>query len=161
MNAAVAFDAVRFRVLLPADIDHLAAMERRAYAGKGWNRGIFTDCLRNGYICRGLVAGERISGYYIVSVGAGESHLLNLVVDPDCQRRGFGRSLLFHALAEACQAGAECIFLEVRPSNVAARRLYEQEGFSEFGRRRGYYPASERGGPEDALVLCLKLQRPS
>lgn len=156
MNAVVAYDLPQIRELLPSDLNQLAWIEDRAYA-HGWSRGILADCLRNEYVCHGLVLMERIRGYYIVSVGAGESHLLNLAVDPDFQRRGFGRELLAHALREATRAGAECMFLEVRPTNVTAKALYAQEGFSEFGCRRGYYPGSEQGGSEDALVLCRRL----
>jgi ribosomal-protein-alanine N-acetyltransferase len=48
------------------------------------------------------------------------------------------------------------MFLEVRPSNSAARALYARAGFREIGLRRGYYPARE--GREDALVLELALE---
>jgi ribosomal-protein-alanine N-acetyltransferase len=47
------------------------------------------------------------------------------------------------------------VFLEVRPSNVSARTLYEDEGFNELGCRRDYYPAGD--GREDALILARTL----
>lgn len=156
MNAAVVFDLPHIRALDPADIEPVFSIERRAYRS-GWSRGVLMDCLRNDYVCQGLLTVDRIRGYYFVTVGAGESHLLNLAVDPDFQNRGFGTELLAHALREAAAAGAECVFLEVRPSNDSARLLYARQGFSEFGRRRGYYPTSKWGTPESALVLCRRL----
>ena len=47
-------------------------------------------------------------------------------------------------------------FLEVRPSNTAAIRLYLSLGFEQVGVRRGYYQAL--GGREDAAVLKLTLR---
>jgi ribosomal-protein-alanine N-acetyltransferase len=156
VNAVVAPEPRNVRILLPVDIDRVSTIESRAYA-RGWSRGIFADCLRSGYICRGLVLGTGLVGYYIASVAAGESHLLNLVVDPDHQRRGFGRLLLHHAVEQVRDNDAECMFLEVRPSNSAARRLYQSNGFSLFGCRRGYYPPTSQALREDALVLCRRL----
>ena len=54
-------------------------------------------------------------------------------------------------MAEARRAGAQFFFLEVRASNQAAIRLYEQQGFNEMGRRRNYYPAVN--GREDAILM--------
>jgi ribosomal protein S18 acetylase RimI-like enzyme len=56
-------------------------------------------------------------------------------------------------LALARSRGAEEIFLEVRESNLAARRLYETSGFSESGRRQSYYQQPQ----EDAIVYHLGL----
>jgi ribosomal-protein-alanine N-acetyltransferase len=47
------------------------------------------------------------------------------------------------------------MYLEVRPSNAAARALYRAEGFAEVGLRRDYYPAA--GGREDAVIMELRL----
>ncbi|MGH8160901.1 MAG: ribosomal protein S18-alanine N-acetyltransferase, partial [Gammaproteobacteria bacterium] len=127
----------------------------------GWSRGIFSDCLRMGYYCRGLDCADELAGYGIVSVAAEESHLLNLAVEPRWQRRGLAWMLLADATEFARRESAQCMFLEVRPSNAAARALYTRAGFKEFGRRRDYYPPRARGGSEDALVLCRHFQRES
>jgi ribosomal-protein-alanine N-acetyltransferase len=156
MNAVVAFDPPVLRALVPDDLDRMATIEARAYA-RGWTRGIFSDCLRIGYYCRGLECGGELAGYGIVSVAAAESHLLNLAVDPDYQRRGFAKMLLADVTEFARGANAECMFLEVRPSNAAALALYMHTGFNEFGRRRGYYPPTSGGEREDALILCRRL----
>ena len=67
------------------------------------------------------------------------------------QRRGHGSALLKEAMRAARENGAKKIFLEVRPSNLAGKALYERFGFRKIALRRGYYPA--QGGREDALVL--------
>jgi ribosomal-protein-alanine N-acetyltransferase len=49
----------------------------------------------------------------------------------------------------------QVIFLEVRPSNLPALKLYRSAGFCEVGQRRDYYPAVK--GREDALVMAKEL----
>jgi len=133
------------------DVPTVLRNERRAYTHP-WTEGIFVDCVKSGYECWLFVLEGRNVGHGILSVAAGESHLLNVCINPDVQGRGYGRILVDFILDRARQAGATCVFLEVRPSNVVACRLYEELGFNEVGVRKNYYPAFV--GREDALVLA-------
>lgn len=137
------------------DVDAVMAVERTAYPYP-WTTGIFQDCLRIGYCCWVAEADEGIVGYAVMSIGAGEAHLLNLCVAPVRQRTGLGRQMLDSMLELARSHRAKTMFLEVRPSNAAALHLYRVSGFVEVGLRNGYYPAS-RGQREDAVVLALPL----
>ena len=96
-----------------------------------------------------------IEAYGIISVAADEAHLLNICVRKESRQQGIGRKMLRHLVAIARRHNTEVIFLEVRPSNAAARALYEDEGFNELGNRRDYYPAGD--GREDALILARTL----
>lgn len=136
------------------DLDEVVAIESGAYSHP-WTRGNFADSLRSGYACRTLREGDDLVGYFVVMVAAGEAHLLNLTIAPSHQRRGHGSALLGEVARIARERGARNLFLEVRPSNVAAQRLYERFGFRRIAVRRGYYPA--HAGREDALVLVLAL----
>jgi ribosomal-protein-alanine N-acetyltransferase len=104
-----------------------------------------------GYSCWVCGRGGIIEGYGVISVAAGESHLLNLCIRNDSRRQGVGRKLLRHLISIARRHDAEVVFLEVRPSNESARQLYASEGFNELGTRRDYYPRGS--GREDALIL--------
>ncbi|HSG91195.1 MAG TPA: ribosomal protein S18-alanine N-acetyltransferase [Pseudomonadales bacterium] len=138
-----------------ADLDAVLSIEHRAYPYP-WTEVIFRDCLRVGYSCWVAECSAGVIAYTVLSIAAGEAHLLNLCVDPSRQREGIGRRLLRHALRLAREHGADTLFLEVRPSNDAAVNLYRDAGFVEIGTRRDYYPA--RGlKREDALVLALPL----
>jgi ribosomal-protein-alanine N-acetyltransferase len=137
-----------------ADIPAVLEIEYAAYAYP-WNEGTYLDCLRVGYSMWLMEYRKEVCGYGILSMGAGEAHLLNICVSPTHQGKGLGRELLAHMIEVARSHGNEMMFLEVRPSNIAAIRLYESVGFSEVGVRRGYYPAPT--GREDALVLALQL----
>lgn len=154
MSAVRIHEACLFRPMSEADLDTVMDIERRAYSF-GWTDGIFADCLRVGYCCWVLTQEEQVIGYGVMSVAAGEAHMLNVCVDPKRQRCGLGRHLMERMIELARAYGAGQMLLEVRPGNKAARALYATMGFSEVGRRKDYYPAA--GGREDALILCLDL----
>jgi [ribosomal protein S18]-alanine N-acetyltransferase len=139
-----------FRSAREADIPEILRIERQSYDFP-WTEGIFRDCLRVNYTCRVAEIGLAIAGYGIMSVAAGEAHLLNLCVGVDFRCRGIGGRLLAHLLQVAASAGARDAFLEARPSNTSAIRLYQALGFVQIGVRRGYYQAVD--GREDAIVL--------
>ena len=148
--------AIRYRRMTEADLERVIRIEYDAYRF-GWTLGIFQDCLRVGYHCLVQEIDGEIVGYAIVSSAAGEAHLLNLCIAPAHQRRGLARHLLAQVLDLARHTGADDIFLEVRPTNQTARRLYEAAEFVEVSRRRGYYPAEQ--GREDALVMARSLRQ--
>lgn len=153
--APVQVDAeMALRGMRGADLTRVVAIERRAY-DYPWSAGIFKDCLRAGYTCRVIERDTRLLGYAIMIAAADEAHLLNVCVDPMHQGRGLGGVLVRHMLTLAGRLKAHAVYLEVRPSNRAARALYARHGFIETGLRKGYYPDAQ--GREDALVLVRDL----
>ncbi|MFP4208531.1 MAG: ribosomal protein S18-alanine N-acetyltransferase [Wenzhouxiangella sp.] len=145
---------IAVRAMLREDLQTVLAIEQAAYPYP-WSAGIFADCLRVGYRCQVVTEQDRICGYAIYSSALDEAHLLNLCISPARRRAGLASLLLDHVLRELTLAGVDRVFLEVRPSNKAALRLYARHAFEQIGRRPGYYPAP--GGREDALVLLRHL----
>ena len=94
-------------------------------------------------------AARGLLGYVVALVAGLEAEIADLAVAPEVRRLGVGRALLQRVLAELGEASVQTVYLEVRESNLAARRLYETHGFDAVGRRRAYY----RSPIEDALVL--------
>ena len=84
-----------------------------------------------------------------------ELEILNLAVDPAWRGRGCGARLLRLVLRTAANMGIERAVLETRSGNIAALALYKGQGFTQVGRRPGYYHDSG----EDALVLELLLRK--
>jgi ribosomal-protein-alanine N-acetyltransferase len=143
------------RAMTVADVPAVAAIEQRAYpAPQPWSAGIFRDCLRVGYLCRVLELEGAVAGYGILSIAAGEAHLLNVCVAPELQGGGLGRRLVMHMLDLADRYKAHTVYLEVRPSNAVARALYKSLGFRRIGVRKSYYPALPGDVREDALQLA-------
>ena len=143
---------VHTRTMVHDDLAQVSDIERRSYDFP-WSHGVFRDCLLAGYTCIVLERGDTVAGYGILSVAAGEAHVLNICVDPDYRRLGYGDRLLDELLARARAASVKEVFLEVRPSNVNALSLYRKKGFRQIAQRRAYYQA--RSGREDAAVLSL------
>jgi [ribosomal protein S18]-alanine N-acetyltransferase len=135
-------------------LDAIVAIEERVHVHP-WTRGNFADSIAAGYHCWVAHRQGALAGYGVVMIAAGEAHLLNLSIASEWQRRGVGAELTRFFVRLAADYGADKIFLEVRPSNVAARALYSALGFAEIGVRRDYYPAP--GGREDAVIMELPL----
>jgi len=143
-----------YRRMTADDLEAVTAIERAVHAHP-WTRGNFSDSLGAGYHCWTAECGGLVIGYSVVMIAAGEAHLLNMSIAGGWQRRGLGSELLRFIIKLARDYAADKIYLEVRPTNAAARALYGGAGFSEIAVRRGYYPAG--GRREDAVVMELLL----
>lgn len=148
---------VTVRRMVEADVPAVQRIETASYRFP-WSAGIFRDCLRAGYWCRVIEIDSELIGYAVLSIAADEAHILNICVEPERRCLGIGARLLQHLLEVSQGQGARVVFLEVRPSNLAAVRLYHGRGFEQVGTRRGYYQAEQ--GREDAIVMRLALNPP-
>ena len=97
----------------------------------------------------------RPSGFVVYSRVLDEVCIHNIAVHPALQCSGFGQLLLAAMLAQARDGGAAYCYLEVRESNLPARRLYERLGFNRDGVRKNYYPTAT--GREDAVLMSRVL----
>lgn len=136
------------------DLAMVSDIERRSYEFP-WSHGVFRDCLLAGYQNIVLIRENRVAGYGILSVAAGEAHILNLCVEPVFRSLGYGGRLLDEMLFRARAASVREVFLEVRPSNETALALYRKKGFYQVANRPAYYQSHQ--GREDAAVLAKKL----
>lgn len=149
--SAVVDNKPHIRTMGRRDIDAVLGIERAAYDFP-WSANIFGECLKVGYVCRVCLNGAGLAGYGIMSVGAGECHIMNLCVHPEQTGNGYGSLLMADLLNIARRSNAHMAFLEVRTSNRRAHLLYQHLGFNEVGIRKNYYPALK--GREDAYVLA-------
>ena len=113
----------QYRRMAAADLDAVMAIENVIYPHP-WTRGNFSDSLIAGYHCWVLEIAGELAGYAVVTIAAGEAHLLNLSIAAAWQRRGYGREMLAFLIKCARDFGVVRMFLEVRPSNAAGRSLY-------------------------------------
>ncbi len=148
--SAVPIPQLQFRRMRTGDLPEIARLEKSLYAFP-WSLGNFRDSLTAGYDCWTVAHGESVIGYAVLMVAGDEAHLLNIAIAGEWHSQGIGRGFLEHMVAEARQAGSQIVYLEVRPSNLAARHLYRTAGFQQIAIRPSYYPAV--GGREDALFL--------
>ena len=145
---------LRFRRMTLSDVKRVMKVEQEVYQFP-WTERIFSDCIRVGYHCWLALQGQDIVGHAVISVTAGESHMLNLSIASNHQRKGFGSQFIEFLVEEARAREAQTMLLEVRPSNTAAINCYNSAGFNEIGSRKDYYPAAE--GREDALLFARNI----
>lgn len=145
---------LRLRDMSAADLDTVTIIEQQIHAHP-WTRGNFSDALASNNLCKVLEQEDTIIGYLVMLPAVDEMELLDIGITTQHQHKGWGRRLLDEALGIARARDMTRMLLEVRPSNVAARRLYERAGFSQIGLRRSYYPTGS--GREDAIVMECRL----
>lgn len=146
---------LRFHALRESDVDAVVAIEKEVYVFP-WTAGNFLDSLDSGYLCLGAFVRGELVAYAVLMRAVDEAHLLNLAVADGWQRRGIAALFLTRLIEEARALHCNEFYLEVRPSNLAARALYDRFGFRQVGLRRDYYPAVT--GREDALFLSLGIR---
>jgi len=143
-------DSLSIEPMALADLDSVLRIERVSFPTP-WSRRAFLYELKENRTARcwvARIAGELVGYLCLWEVGS-ELHITNLAVHPEWRRRGIARTLLSTILEDARRRRLSSAFLEVRPTNLEARGLYEGFGFHVIGRRKGYY--FDTG--EDALIM--------
>ncbi|MGC8633653.1 MAG: ribosomal protein S18-alanine N-acetyltransferase [Candidatus Limnocylindrales bacterium] len=132
------------------DIPAVHEIERASFTAP-WPAHAFRQELEANRLARYVVAwaNDRIVGYAGLWQMVDEAHVTTFAVAPDCRRQGVGEALLTELLGIAESVGASVATLEVRVSNLPARRLYEKYGFRPVGVRPRYYTDNN----EDALIM--------
>jgi ribosomal-protein-alanine N-acetyltransferase len=145
-----------FEPMQATDVLDVLAIEEKVYLHP-WSKANFVDSLLSGYDTW-LVRdpSQLVLGYYLLMPVLDEAHLLNIAVRGDAHHQGIGRMLMDHAAALARGKEITSVLLEVRPSNIRALAVYQRYGFTQIGRRKGYYPAADNQR-EDAVVMRLQL----
>lgn len=147
-----------FRPMTWDDITPVVALEQVTFSSP-WSREAFETELASNVMARYVVleVEGKVAGYAGMWIVVNEAHIMNVAVEAPLRGRGLGELLMRHMLEVAAKNGAERMTLEVRRSNMTARKLYDKLGFVESGVRAGYY--SDNG--EDALLLWLDNLAPS
>ena len=142
--------SVRIEPMGMEDIPAVHRIERQSFPVP-WPDQAFRQELRTNRLARYLVArsGQEVVGYAGAWLMVDEVHVTTFAVSPDARRRGIGARLMLAVVRLAWELGAQVITLEVRLSNMPARRLYTRFGFRPVGLRPRYY--SDNG--EDALIM--------
>lgn len=143
-----------FKKITASDVDQLMVIENLCHSHP-WNEKTFSSCIGGRYFGFYLTVENKRTGFYIGEYVAGEATLMDICVSPKHQGNSYGRFLLEHFFKQAKELGGEQAFLEVRAKNISALMMYINQGFSEIGRRTGYYPSEI--GYEDAIVMKKKL----
>ncbi len=133
------------------DLDGVLEVEAETFTNP-WTREMYAWELRNRAMCHIYLVRLpecRVAGFCAFWLLFDEMHINNVAIRPAYRGRGLGTALMHHVLETTHRLGARRATLEVRASNVHARRLYDRLGFRQAGLRRNYYSHPV----EDALIL--------
>jgi ribosomal-protein-alanine acetyltransferase len=141
------------------DVAEMIRLERQCTTTTHWSEQQYLDLLvvrAESPTRLALVAHEEgssaLAGFLVARHSPPKWELENIVVAPEVRRTGIGKKLMDTLLVLARQTNSDAVLLEVRESNTAARRLYEELGFKENGQRRTYYT-----NPSEDAVLYSKI----
>lgn len=146
---------VAIRLAAPEDIDAVLELERGATTAAHWSRAKYEAIFQPKgapRLCL-VVESDSVQAFLVAQTAGPEWELENIVVAASARRQGLGTGLISELLKQARQRGAQAVVLEVRPSNAAARYLYQSGGFVEAGLRPRYYQNPQ----EDAIVYRCNL----
>lgn len=140
---------IKFRRMTKDDADAVAELELKCFA-MPWSRADFFREVKNELA--EYVVGEldkKIVAYAGAWVSFDQAEVMHVAVTPELRGQGVGTILFGELIKAVKERGAKSITLEVRPSNIAAIKLYENFGLRSVGRRKNYY----RDNDEDALIM--------
>lgn len=143
------------RKMMPEHLEGIMAIERTSFSPPWSENAIISEMLSGNTVALVALKGARLVGYVTALTAGEDAHIHKVAVHPRFRRRGIARALTKRCLDKLRQRGCKNVYLEVRPSNEPAIKLYETFGFKIDGRRKAYYVAPE----EDAILMSLRKQR--
>ncbi|MFB0982235.1 MAG: ribosomal protein S18-alanine N-acetyltransferase [Alteromonadaceae bacterium] len=147
---------LNYTIISVKDVENLMPIETACHSHP-WSEKTFISCIGNRYFGYYLKVQDTLIGFYIGEHVAGEATLMDICVLPDQQGNGYGKALLEHFFKESKKLNNTIVWLEVRSKNISAQMMYINNGFTETGRRTGYYPSASGFGYEDAIVMKKNL----
>ncbi|MFH1074617.1 MAG: ribosomal protein S18-alanine N-acetyltransferase [Candidatus Firestonebacteria bacterium] len=140
------------RKMLESDVDAVAALEASVFT-LPWSRTLILKDIKENKSARFFTARKDnlLVGYGGFWLLQDEMNIVNIAVHPEYRKKGLGKALLKHLLAEGVKEGAKIATLDVRETNTAARCLYESAGFIMIAVRNKYYSDNR----ENAVVMWL------
>jgi len=141
---------VNFEEMRLEHLSQVVQIENASYPSP-WSRHSFAyEVMKNSFACYIVaISGKKVVGYAGMWLILDEAHITNVAVHPNYRKAGIGRALMMQMIGRAVVTGSNRMTLEVRPSNNAARHLYNKLGFKEGGVRKGYYIDTN----EDAIIM--------
>lgn len=135
------------------DLPELVAVSQAAFVADGWSaENLASELALDFSHCLVARAGA-VVGYLVFWCVLDEVHILQVATAPPWRGRGIASALVARTLEDGQALGGRSFLLEVRVSNLAARRLYERHGFGAIALRRRYYEHPV----EDAVVMARYL----
>lgn len=155
MSTDYSKEKIEIRLATLQDLQDIHRLELECFAIPWSLQSLKTDLKENCQVASYLVACDHgtIAGYIGMWQVLDEAQITNLAVARDYRGKGIGRSLVRELCLLAGTKGIVKLTLEVRPSNIPARRVYGETGFVEISKRKAYY----KDNGEDAIIMLKNI----
>lgn len=141
------------RDMKEGDVSAVARIEKMSFSLAWSETSFFNETHKPRALPKVAVLNGSVVGYVCSDYVGDECHILNLAVHPDYRKQGIATALVEHILEQLKLHACRFLYLEVRASNYAARKLYQGFGFKIVGTRKNYYVAPV----EDAVIMMLEI----
>ena len=125
-----------------------------------WSQLQFTTSIENSKnLCYCLSQNGKTIGYLIAMLAVDTADILNIGIDSDFKRQGYGTGLLNHLIEELKKKDIGEILLEVRSGNKSAIQFYKKQGFEEISVRKNYYTKNSKNQSqrEDGIIMSIQI----
>ncbi|NCO66993.1 MAG: ribosomal-protein-alanine N-acetyltransferase [Nitrospirae bacterium CG_4_10_14_0_8_um_filter_41_23] len=144
---------ILIREMQVSDIPDVLQIEHMSFTTP-WSKDAFLNEIHKLYsFTKVAVLGDNIIGYICINHIMDEGHILNLAVHPDFRRQGIATKLVEDVLNGFKEIDCRHLYLEVRVSNLEAKKFYERLGFRVMGTKKDYYTYPI----EDAVIMMRGL----
>ena len=151
--------SISFNKLSSVEIPSLLSIEEQN-SDYPWSQLQFTTSIQNSNnLCYCLSLNGRTIGYLISMLAVDTADILNIGIDPDFKRQGYGATLLNHLIEELKKRNISEILLEVRAGNQSAIQFYKKQGFEKISVRKNYYMKNSKNQSqgEDGIIMSIKI----
>ena len=151
--------SISFNKLTSIEIPSVLSIEEQN-SDDPWSKSLFTTSIENSKnLCYCLIQNGKTIGYLIALLALDSADILNIGIDPDFKRQGYGTSLLNHLIKELRKRNISEILLEVRAGNKSAIQFYKRQGFEEISVRKNYYTKNSKNQShrEDGIIMRIKI----
>ncbi len=135
------------------DVPSVAAIEKTSFSLPWSETSFLNEIHKQRAISKVAVLDDTVVGYICAESVMDEGHILNLGIHPQYRKKGIATALVENILEDLKLRACSFLYLEVRASNFAAKRLYKSFGFTIVGTRKNYYVAPN----EDAVIMMLEI----
>ena len=151
--------SISFNKLTSVEIPSVLSIEEQN-SDYPWSQDQFTTSIENSNnLCYCLSLKGKTIGYLIALLAIDTADILNIGIDPDFKRQGYGTALLNHLIEELRKRKIGEILLEVRVENKPAIQFYKKQGFKEISVRKNYYTKNSKNQSqrEDGIIMRIKI----
>ena len=151
--------SISFNKLTPVEIQSVLSIEEHN-SDYPWSQLQFNTSIENSNnLCYYLSLDDKTIGYLIALLAGDTADILNIGIDPDFKRQGYGSALLNQLIEELRKRDIGEILLEVRAGNKSAIQFYKKQGFEEISVRKNYYTKNSKNQShrEDGIIMRIKI----